>query len=245
MGLDCLDTVNAIRSGETGDAMKSGLKMVNMTAAKTEADTSVGFGLAEMAYLLHLENTAGSASSANWLRLSDETSHQDLVNAGLSSLIARGLARVEGSNVEFDRRLDIVAYTLANAHRWTQLDLLLDASGRDSVLHAESNLTKLLLQPRTMMSWFALPQDPAVSAEEAEAYIIADHLDRHPDGGVRIRSGLRPGPRQLLIRKDKHGWVLAVALEDAVGAESSTTGKEELAAALAAFKSEAGAADGN
>jgi len=140
-------------------------------------------------------------------------------------------------------RVDIVAYTLANARRWTQLDLLVDAEEGDSVLHAESDRTKLLLQPRTMLSWFTLPQDPTVSAEAAEAYIVRDHLTRNPDGGVRIRSGLLRGGRQLLIRKDNRGYVHAVALDDAVGAETLAQTDDELTATLSAFRSGAGASD--
>lgn len=212
-----------------------------MTAEQTETDTSVGFGEAEMAYLLHLQQTAASRASASWLRLSEESENQDLIRAGLSSLIARGMANVNGSEVNFDTRVDIVAYTLANARRWTQLDLLVDAEEGDSVLHAESDRTTLLFQPRTMMSWFALPQDPKLSAEAAEAFIIRDHLNNNPEGGVRVRSGLHRSPRQLLIRKDSHGWVHAIALDDVVGAESLAQTDEELAAALRAFRSEAGA----
>ncbi|HJW00514.1 MAG TPA: hypothetical protein VJ617_15590 [Arthrobacter sp.] len=215
-----------------------------MTAEQTETDTSVGFGEAEMAYLLHLQATEGSRASATWLRLSEESGNQDLIRAGLSSLIARGLATVNGSDIGFDMRVDIVAYTLANAQRWTQLDLLVDAEESDSVLHAESDRTALLFQPRTMMSWFALPQDPKISAEAAEAYIVRDHLTKNPDGGVRIRTGLLRGGRQLLIRKDIRGWVHAVALDDVVGDESLAQTDDELTAALSTFRSEAGAADG-
>lgn len=218
-----------------------------MTAAQTETDTSVGFGLAEMAYLLHLQPTAGSRASASWLRLGEESEEQDLIAAGLSSLIARGLASVQGAEVDFDQRVDVVAYTLANAQRWTQLDLLVDAQAGDSVLHVESDRTTLLFQPRTMLSWFVLPQDPGITAEAAETYIITEHLNTNPEGGVRLRSGLRRTTSQLLVRKDARGWVHAVAAADVVGSETVAESDGDLAAAVAAFRSESGsgAADGN
>jgi hypothetical protein len=217
--------------------------MINMTAEQTETDTSVGFGEAEMAYLLHLQATEESRASASWLRLTEESENQDLVRAGLSSLIARGLATVNGSDIDFDMRVDVVAYTLANARRWTQLDLLVDAERADSVLHAESDRTTLIFQPRTMMSWFALPQDPKLSAVAAEAFVIRDHLNRNSGGGVRVRSGLHRSARQLLIRKDTRGWVYAVAVDDVVGPEASAPTDEDLTAALSAFRSDPGAAD--
>ncbi|HJV99068.1 MAG TPA: hypothetical protein VJ617_08240, partial [Arthrobacter sp.] len=89
------------------------------------------------------------------------------------------------------------------------------------------------------------PQDPKISAEAAEAYIVRDHLTKNPDGGVRIRTGLLRGRRQLLIRKDSRGWVHALALDDVVGDESVAQTDDELTAALSAFRSEAGAADGS
>ncbi|MBT2594519.1 hypothetical protein [Arthrobacter sp. ISL-72] len=219
--------------------------MINMTTAQTTVDTSIGFGLAEMAYLLHLQSTAGSQASASWLRLTEESENQEMVRAGLSSLIARGLASVTGSDVEFDERVDVVAYTMANAVRWSQLDLLLDAKGGDSVLHAESDRTKLILQPRTMMSWFALPQDPAISAEAAEAIIVRSHLNQNPGGGVRIRSGLHRSSRQMLVRKEDHGWIHALALDDVVGIEALARSDDDLTAALAAFRADERATDGN
>jgi hypothetical protein len=211
-----------------------------MTEAQTVADTSVGFGLAEMAYLVQLQRTAGAHASASWLRLDDGSQSQELVNAGLSSLIARGMATVKGTDVQFDSKVDVVAYTLANARRWTQLDLLLNAQSGDTVLHAETDRTTLLFQPRTMMSWFVLPQDPNVSAVAGEGFIVRDHLANNPDGGVRIRSGLNRSSRQLLIRKSPQGWIHATALADVVGAETLVQTEEELAAALAAFRSEGG-----
>ncbi len=211
-----------------------------MTEPQTVADTSVGFGRAEMAYLVQLQETAGSLASASWLRLDAESGSQDLISAGLSSLIARGMATVEGTNVEFDRRVDIVAYTLANATRWTQTDLLLNAQSGDSVLQAESDRTTLLFQPRTMLSWFVLPQDPNVSVEAAQSLIVREHLTKNPDGGVRIRSGLNRSPRQLLIRKSPQGWTYAVAQGDLVGAEALAQSQEDLAAALAGFTSGTG-----
>ena len=210
-----------------------------MTIAQTTVDTSIGFGLAEMAYLLQLQSTAGSKTSASWLRLSEESEDVDLIRAGLSSLIARGLASAKGTAVEFDARVDVLVYTLASASKWTQLDLLLDAKRGDSVLHVESDRTKLILQPRTMMSWFALPQDPGISAEAAEAIIIKTHLDQNPGGGVRVRCGLHPGSRQMLVRKADGCWVHAVALDDVVGPEVLAKSGDELTEALAAFRSAA------
>lgn len=192
-----------------------------MTEVQAVEDTSLGFGIADMAYLLQLQDTQAATTSAAILRLSDEANEAGLIRAGLSSLIARGLAKVApDSEVSFDPRVDVVAYTVANAVRWTQLDLLRSAVVGDSVLHIESDKTKLLFQPRTMLTWFALPQDPGVSPEAAESYVIAEHLREHPDGGVRVRTAGPAGTAELLVRLDEDHWVYAPLDGDAVGTQA-------------------------
>jgi hypothetical protein len=150
------------------------------------------------------------------------------------------MATVSGTKVEFDSRVDVLAYTLAEARRWTQLDLLLNAQGGDSVLQAETDRTTLLFQPRTMMAWFVLPQDPKVPAVAGQSFIVRDHLAKNQDGGVRVRSGLQRSSRQLLIRRSSAGWAHAIAMGDVVGAEHLAHSEDELTAALAAFRSEDG-----
>ncbi|MDF2052381.1 hypothetical protein [Arthrobacter sp. Cr_A7] len=181
-------------------------------------DRSVGFGFADMAYILQLESTRASETSASWLRLADETRDPGLVRAGLSSLIARGLATVAPDlTVSFDTRLDVVAYTVANAERWTQLDLLDSAETGDTVLHIESDKTKLLFQPRTMLAWFALPQDPDVAPEAAQSFVVREHLREHAHGGVRIRTLGSMGPAELLVRREDSHWICAPVHGDIVG----------------------------
>ena len=210
-----------------------------MTSAPSAVDISLGLGVAEMAYLLQLQDTEAARLSASWLRLSEEARDPEVVRAGLSALIARGLATVDGAAVTFDSRLDAVAYSLSTPARWTQIDLLRSAELGDSVLHIETARTKLLLQPRTMQSWFVLPQDEAISAEAAQAYVIREHLTEHPDGGVRLRSEPRGG-LQLLVRKDEGGWVCATAEDDQVGASTAPLDDDGLLEELVSYRSAKG-----
>ena len=208
-----------------------------MTSAPGGVDTSLGLGVAEVAYLLQLQDNEAVRASASWLRLDAEAKDPEVVRAGLSSLIARGLAMVDGTAVSFDSRLDAVAYTLASDARWTQIDLLQSAEMGDSVLHVESDKTKLLLQPRTMQSWFILPQDPEITSEAAQSYLVREHLTEHPDGGVRLRTESTTGGRQLLIRKTADGWVCATAEGGEVGPSSPPLDDAGLLQELARYRS--------
>ncbi|MDQ0663420.1 hypothetical protein QFZ35_001918 [Arthrobacter ulcerisalmonis] len=193
-----------------------------MTEVKDAEDYSLGFGIADMAYLLQLQKTPGSLTSAERLRLLDESRDAGLVRAGLSSLIARGLAKVASDAVvTFDSRVDVVAYTLAHAVQWTQLDLLKSSELGDTVLHFESDKTRLLFQPRTMLTWFAVPQDSGVTAENAETYLISEHLREHPNGGVRIRTEGPAGSAELVVKRDNEHWVWATVAEGVVGDQTA------------------------
>ena len=204
----------------------------------TSEDHSVGFGIAEMAYLLQLRETEAARRSAAWLRLSDETVNPDLRRAGLSSLIARGMAVVtDGSDVSFTQPVDVVAYTVANAERWTQLDLLRSEALGDTVLEIESDRTKLLFQPRTMQAWFVLPQDPNLPAEAAQSRVVRRHLDTHPSGGVRLRTEGPPGHSELVVRRVAGGWVCATVDGAAVGPATAPLSDEGLLQSLQSFRS--------
>ena len=212
-----------------------------MTEVQAVEDISLGFGIADMAYLLQLQNTQASITSAAMLRLGDEAKEAGLARAGLSSLIARGLAKVApDSAVSFDPRIDVVAYTVANAVRWTQLDLLQSAEVGDTVLQIESDKTRLLLQPRTMLTWFAVPQDPVVSPEAAGSYVIAQHLLEHPDGGVRIRTTGPAGSAELLVRRDEDHWVYAPLDGDVVGTQAIAADEAGLTGALRELRATTG-----
>jgi hypothetical protein len=144
------------------------------------------------------------------------------------------------SAVSFDPRIDVVAYTVANAVRWTQLDLLQSAEVGDSVLQIESDKTRLLLQPRTMLTWFAVPQDAGVSPEAAGSYVIAQHLLEHPDGGVRIRTTGPAGSAELLVRRDEDHWVYAPLDGDVVGTQAIAADEAALAGALRELRATTG-----
>jgi hypothetical protein len=217
-----------------------------MTEVRNAKDYSLGFGIADMAYVLQLQDTPASLISAEQFRLLSESKDAGLVRAGLSSLIARGLAEVgQDSVVTFDPRVDAVAYTVANAVRWTQLDLLRSSELGDSVLHVESDRTRLLFQPRTMLTWFAVPQDSGVTAERAEMFLISEHLREHPDGGVRIRTAGPGGSAELLVRRDKDTWVCASVEEGVVGDQTSVEDEAALVSVLTAVRTSSAGQDGN
>ncbi|MCE3292362.1 MAG: hypothetical protein K0Q84_1299, partial [Arthrobacter sp.] len=81
---------------------------------ETASDSAIGFGFAEIAYMLRMFDTAPAKKSAEVLRLEREVDAERLCVAGGSSLLARGFASV-GDDLELEGPAVAVAYALAKA----------------------------------------------------------------------------------------------------------------------------------
>ncbi|MDQ0690063.1 hypothetical protein [Arthrobacter sp. W4I7] len=185
--------------------------MTPIVQEETATDTAVGFGFAEIAYMLRLFGTAPAKKSAEVLRLEAEVDAERLCAAGASSLIGRGFATI-GEDLELQGPAVAVAYALAKANRWTEITLI-TPEFTDTVVHVESDRVALLLQPRTLESWFVFAQDPAVSGAEAELSIVEEHVRNHQEGTALIRGRMIGGETHLLIRPDNGGWAIGKVLD--------------------------------
>ena len=173
---------------------------------ETASDSAIGFGFAEIAYMLRMFGTPAAKKSAEVLRLEGEVDTERLCVAGASSLLARGFASI-GEDLELEGPAVAVAYALAKADRWTEISLI-TAEYTDTVVHIESDNVSLLLQPRMLETWFVFAQDPAVPGGEAELSIIEEHVRNHPEGTAFVRARMIDGEHHLLIRPDAGGWAV-------------------------------------
>ena len=180
--------------------------MTTTMQAETANGSAIGFGFAEIAYMLRMFGTAAAKKSAEVLRLEAEVDTERLCVAGCSSLLARGFASI-GEDLELEGPAVPVAYALAKADRWTEISLN-TADYTDTVLHVEADNVSLLLQPRTLETWFVFAQDPEVPGAQAELSIIEEHVRNHPEGTAFIRVRTIDGEAHLLIRPDAGGWAV-------------------------------------
>lgn len=173
-----------------------------------------GFGFAEMAYLLKSTSTPQADKSATVLRLSEELASEQLCIAGASSLLARGLATANGEDLELEGPAVALAYALGRANRWTEISLM-SGESIDTVVHVESDLVKVLLQPRTLATWFAFAQDPAIEGAVAELDIVAEHVRQTPTGTAYILSRTVDAEDHLMIRPDAGAWSVGKVVDPA------------------------------
>lgn len=167
---------------------------------------AIGFGFAELIALLNLQHGPAATASAEALRVAGELEDPMILSAGASSLVARGAATVEpDGTLSVSGPVAAVTRALTSADRRMQITLLTPESA-DSVLTVESPDFRILLQPRAYLSWFAMAQDPDISAAEANFFIMRKHLEDHPDGGATLRRLEDPDGGQLLLKRAGGAW---------------------------------------
>lgn len=194
--------------------------MTTSTASTGSSDTAVGLGFAELAYIIRRFDTDAAGKSAEVLRLQEEVQSDRICVAGGSSLLARGFASV-GEDLELEGPAAPTAYALSKADRWTEISLV-DDRKTDTVVHVESDKVSLLMQPRTLGTWFIFAQDPDINGADAQLSLIEEHIRNHPEGTAFIRVKSISGEDHLLIRPDGSGWAVAKVVDPTADVEETT-----------------------
>jgi hypothetical protein len=173
---------------------------------------AIGYGFAEMAALASLRGGDAAVLSAEALRVGNYLGDTDMVSAGASSLVARGLATAESDGLlAVAGPTAAVASVLSSASRRMEISLL-TAEGGDSVIAMESEDIHLLFQPRSYFTWWAMAQRPDVTAAEAHFMVIRQHLHSHPQGGATIRRREEPTGQTLYVKNGGGGsWTIGTA----------------------------------
>lgn len=200
---------------------------------QAQGPEQIGFGFAEIVALLNLGganvgSTEAAAASAAALRVQDEMDNATVISAGTSSLVARGLATVDGDG-ELTVAGPVAAVTraLAMATSRIQIDLLMPGT-TDNVLSIDSEDISILLQPRSFRSWFVMARKPDISTAEANLFIIRKHFEDHETAGAGIRNLDSESGGRVLIKRADNAWTVAVHHADGA-VDDEVTGLDDAA----------------
>lgn len=185
---------------------------------------AIGFGYAEIAYLLKRMATPSSVMTATVLRLIEEVNSEVVVFAGASSLLGREFATVSDDDIEILDAAVPVSYAMGRATLWTEISLM-ESDISDTIVHVESDPVSLLMQPRTLNTWFAYAQDPDLSGPQAQLDVVREHIRQHPEGTAMLRARIDGDDSVLLVRPDGDGYAVGriVPGEDAVAERTGLT----------------------
>jgi hypothetical protein len=186
--------------------------MTETTTEATAIPDAIGYGFAEIAALASLRGGDAAVLSAQALRVESYLGDTNMVSAGASSLVARGLATAENDGLlSVAGPTAAIAAVLSSASRRMEISLLTAEEG-DSVICMESEDIHLLFQPRAYFTWWAMAQRPDVTAAEANLMVIREHLRSNPQGGATIRRREEPTGQTLYVKNSGDGsWTIGTA----------------------------------
>jgi hypothetical protein len=166
-----------------------------------------GFGSAELLYLLARRDTAVMRRSREFLApgvegITDSSSPAfELVKAGASSLVARGLVSQEPADSALVSKAEaaLVEYSASHASRWTRVTGV-GENTRDMMLFLQAPGMTAGLQPRGLGSWFAgFNEGDAAPGHMVKAFIESVQQN-HPDASCAVQTWtLEEGPESLFL----------------------------------------------
>ncbi|NJC23481.1 hypothetical protein BJ994_002557 [Arthrobacter pigmenti] len=176
-------------------------------------DAVTGFGIAEISYLMSLGEGKSADKTREVMPVGVEASSPGLIAAGASSLLARGLVRIEDDRVLPTALANGVSYTLASAQRWTQFGIFRGDS-LDFALYLQAPEMSALFQPRALSSWFVMVRNPARTDAELLLESIKTTISQSPDSVVFLRSHTLDDEANLFVRAGENGvWDVATVRE--------------------------------
>lgn len=186
--------------------------MTETTTETASISDAIGYGFAEMVTLASLQGGDAAVLSAEALRVDGYLNNTDMVSAGASSLVARGLAKAESDGLlSVSGPTAAVAALLSSASRRIEISLL-TAEGGDSVIGMEGGGIHLLFQPRAYFTWWAMAQRPDVTAAEANFMVIKKHLRDNPQGGATLRRREDPKGQTLYVKSGgDQSWTIGIS----------------------------------
>lgn len=190
-----------------------------------------GFGWAELRHLLGQHDTLAARTSAKALGFDAAPADEVALAAGLSSLLARGLAAPVGDRAVSRGEAAVVETVLAQGLRWTGISFRVGDTA-DLLVLVEDGEALAVLQPRSLGTWFvgltnetAHPFAPVVrslgAAFETHGRVPFAIETRTQDAVVGAR----------FFRPTGEGWSVA----ESPDAEARTVSHEALTGEIAAL----------
>lgn len=211
---------------------------MNEAPVRTASADDVGFGAAEMAYLLSRYEPGAMARVAGLLRVDLAAATPAVLAAGASSLVAHGFAELQGEDVVLRGEAAVLAYALVKGEHWTELGFLAARDQfADGALMIQAPEAVVLLQPRSLGTWYLVMKDPEVTPRDAVRILAEAYLDSHPGSAVFLGAHTSTWTATMFLRRgDTSAWELVRgAAPFWVEATAGPAGDGEVNAALDAL----------
>jgi hypothetical protein len=186
-----------------------------MNASTAEVDrgsiTEIGFSHVEVHYLLSVVDSDAARQSRVILGLDELPDPDSLSNIAASTLLARRLLTFtddEQSIVPVDEAM-YVSYVLVNATRWFTLQSTDGAALNDTGFLIESDLGRVLAQPRALDTWWFVLVDGAASSADLVPETAVSLLSQKDEMALFLHMQTADTDRSFTIHRKADGWSFA------------------------------------
>ncbi len=173
-----------------------------------QLDAYVGFGVAEVAYVLARRESPAAQAIVSLLAL-DEAYFDDIVlAAGASSLVARGFAIPQGDDGATDELRGpaaVLEYVLSMATRWTRIAFVGPAE-TDIAFFVEAPELAVLVQPRAVGTWWVLTKQPDIAAGTMLDLLVTEHVETDPATTASFETSTTEHSGALFLRRRGDDW---------------------------------------
>lgn len=215
------------------------------SAGVAPGDAYVGFGSAEVAYLLSRYEGSQVERTTKVMSLNENPPDQ-FVAAGASALLARGMLEVVGDRMDLIGPAQVAAYTMAATEHWTEVGFMADSDNAvDGAVILQAGDATALMYPRALGTWYMMLKSPELTTSESVLKLAEAFLAEHGEGAVFLSAQTQAWAATLFLRRRTDGqWELAkgdAPFWEAAGVESATL--DQVRQALALILGDSGAAD--
>ncbi|MGA7206506.1 MAG: hypothetical protein WBX27_17980 [Specibacter sp.] len=165
-------------------------------------DDVVGFGIAEISYILGRQDSPQAAMLRQKLVLDESFGTEAMRVAGVSSLVARGLLAVDGDTVQTRSAAALLEYAAARGGRWTTFGIA-RSEHPDLAIVVEAVGVTVLLQPRAYGTWYAGFSSDSSATSSLLTGVIREKVSASPETALYfVSETMGKAPRSVFVRRD-------------------------------------------
>lgn len=161
----------------------------------------IGYGSAELAFILTSFDPDAMAESARALGMDLTDVSDEARAAGASSLMGKGCLDIVDGQASLSGVAEILGYTLVAATRWTELGFFASREEMlDGALVVSAPEATILMQPRALGAWMTVLKDPTHSDADAVRSLVEAFAGSTPGGIVFLATRADGESATLFIR---------------------------------------------